>query len=409
MAINFFEYVGETSAKKVSEKLRAMINQPDELVKLRQYLIDNDADFNRDLFVSFFEQNLAERKGAKQDYTPTEVANLMWNIQDVENVKSVYDPTGGTGSLLVNALETDKEVNYNELDDEAYEFAKLNALLRNKTFENYRLGDALNIEDGKQFDLIIANPPYSLPYKPDNYSFTLFEQAGKKAPKSKADYAFISMIVDRLKDNGSASVLLPHGVLFRGAAEGKLREQLIKNNYLDAVIGLPDNLFFGTGIPTVLLILKKQRDREDVLFIDASKGFKKNKQVNVLTEEHQNKIIETYHTRHDIDKYAHVTTLKEIEENDFNLNIPRYVDTFEPEPRIDLDENSRQLIEINRQIGIYESELFDMEGQIIQTATGDPVEEEEILKKMSLLISLWEQRGKILRQRKQAFLQRMFV
>ena len=409
MTVNFFEYVGETSAKKVSEKLRAMIDQPDELTRLRQYLIDNNADFNRDLFVSFFEQNLAERKGAKQDYTPTEVANLMWNIQDVESAKSVYDPTGGTGSLLINALETDKEVNYNELDDEAYEFAKLNALLRNKTVDNYQLGDALNIEDGKQFDLIIANPPYSIPYKPDDYNFTLFERAGKKAPKSKADYAFIAMIVDRLKDTGSASVLLPHGVLFRGSAEGKLREQLIKNNYLDAVIGLPDNLFFGTGIPTVLLILKKQRDRQDILFIDASKGFQKNKQVNVLTEEYQNKIIETYHARHDVDKYAHVTTLKEIEENDFNLNIPRYVDTFEPEPRIDLDENSRQLIEVNRKIGIYESELFDMEGQIIQTNTGDPVEEEEILKKMSLLISLWEQRGEILRQRKQAFLQRMFV
>lgn len=352
---------------------------------------------------------MAERKGAKQDYTPTEVANLMWNIQDVESAKSVYDPTGGTGSLLINALETDKEVNYNELDDEAYEFAKLNALLRNKTVDNYHLGDALNIEDGKQFDLIIANPPYSIPYKPDDYNFTLFERAGKKAPKSKADYAFIAMIVDRLKDTGSASVLLPHGVLFRGSAEGKLREQLIKNNYLDAVIGLPDKLFFGTGIPTVLLILKKQRDRQDILFIDASKGFQNNKQVNVLTEEYQNKIIETYHARHDVDKYAHVTTLKEIEENDFNLNIPRYVDTFEPEPRIDLDENSRQLIEVNRQIGIYESELFDMEGQIIQTNTGDPVEEEEILKKMSLLISLWEQRGEILRQRKQAFLQRMFV
>lgn len=386
-----------------------MINKPDELTKLRQYLIDNNADFKRDLFVSFFEQNLAERKGAKQDYTPTEVANLMWNIQDVESAKNVYDPTGGTGSLLINALENDKEVNYNELDDEAYEFAELNALLRNKTVENYHLGDALNIEDGKQFDLIIANPPYSIPYKPDDYNFTLFERVGKKAPKSKADYAFIAMIVDRLKDTGSASVLLPHGVLFRGSAEGKLREQLIKNNYLDAVIGLPDNLFFGTGIPTVLLILKKQRDRQDILFIDASKGFQKNKQVNVLTEEYQNKIIETYHARHDVDKYAHVTTLKEIEENDFNLNIPRYVDTFEPEPRIDLDENSRQLIEVNRQIGIYESELFDMEGQIIQTNTGDPVEEEEILKKMSLLISLWEQRGEILRQRKQAFLQRMFV
>lgn len=408
MSVDFFDFTKLTSAKKVSEKLRSALHDETFFNDLKQYLVDNDADFSRDLFVSFFEHNLAERKGAKQDYTPKEVADLMWDIQDTAGNKSVLDPTGGTGSLLINALNEDKQVSYTELDDEASEFAKLNALLRGKSADDFKVTDALQLTD-KKYDLIIANPPYSIPYNPDDYDYTLFNQAGKKAPKAKADYAFLAMIIDKLNENGSASVLFPHGVLFRGNAEGALRKQLIKDNYLDAVIGLPSNLFFGTSIPTVLLILKKSRQRKDILFIDASEGFEKGKQVNVLGTEHAQKILDVYRNWREVDRFAHVVPLQEIEENEFNLNIPRYVDTFIPEDPIDLEENSRQIIETNREIQLLESELFNQSGELIDSHTGDRAFDEDILRKLSLLISLWETRGKLLLIRKKGLMQKMFV
>jgi len=179
-----------------------------------------------------------------------------------------------------------------------------------------------------------------------------FSPYGRLAPKGTADFAFVQHMVHQLSDNGTMACVLPHGVLFRGGAEGHIREYLIKDkNYLDAVIGLPANIFYGTGIPTCILVLKKKREHKDnVLFIDASQHFEKVKTQNVLRAEDIQKIISTYEERSNKDKYSHVATLAEIAENDYNLNIPRYVDTFEEEAAVDLAAVSKELKSIEKEI-----------------------------------------------------------
>jgi type I restriction enzyme M protein len=200
---------------------------------------------------------------------------------------------------------------------------------------------------GQQFEAIVANPPFSAHWSANQLfmSDDRFSQYGKLAPKTKADFAFVQHMIHHLADNGTMAVVLPHGVLFRGAAEGHIRQYLIEDrNYLDAVIGLPANIFYGTGIPTCILVFKKCRTNpDDILFIDASNEFEISKNQNALTPEHIQKIVNTYHSREAIDKYSYVASLAEIKENDYNLNIPRYVDIFEEEEIIDLIEVSQQI------------------------------------------------------------------
>ena len=186
-----------------------------------------------------------------------------------------------------------------------------------------------------------------------------FSGAGRLPPKSKADYAFVEHMIYHLSENGTMGIVLPHGVLFRGAAEGKIREYFIgEKNYLDAVIGLPANIFYGTSIPTCILIFKKCReDDSDILFIDASKEFEKVKNQNKLRPQDIDKIVNTYKNREEIEKYSHKASLDEIKENDFNLNIPRYVDTFEEEEPIDLDEVVRELKEISIEMEKVDEEI----------------------------------------------------
>ena len=169
-------------------------------------------------------------------------------------------------------------------------------------------------------------------------------------PKSKGDYAFISHMIKSLNENGRMAVVLPHGVLFRSGAEGKIRKSLIEANLLDAVIGLPANLFFGTGIPAVILIFRKDRgDRKDVLFVDASKEFSSGTNQNVLNQDHIDKIVSTYQERKELEKYSHIASREEIEkENDFNLNIPRYVDTFEPEAPVNLEDIKKEIAGVEK-------------------------------------------------------------
>ena len=205
--------------------------------------------------------------------------------------------------------------------------------------------------EDQRFEAIVANPPFSAKWSasPLFMSDDRFSAYGKLAPSSKADFAFVQHMVHQLDQNGTMACVLPHGVLFRGAAEGHIRKYLIKNcNYLDAVIGLPANIFYGTSIPTCILVFKKEREHKDnILFIDASQHFEKVKTQNVLREADIAKIIETYTKREAVDKYSYVATLAEVKENDFNLNIPRYVDTFEEEEPVDLNAVSTQLKELN--------------------------------------------------------------
>ena len=204
------------------------------------------------------------------------------------------------------------------------------------------------------FEAVVANPPFSANWSA-NPLFTSddrFSQYGKLAPSSKADYAFVQHMIHHLADNGTMAVILPHGALFRGGAEQHIRKYLIENrNYLDAVIGLPANIFYGTSIPTCIMVFKKCRENpDDVLFIDASNEFEKVKTQNYLRDADVDKIFETYRNRIDIEKYSKRVLLKEIADNDYNLNIPRYVDTFEAEDSIDINHIATELQEIDKLI-----------------------------------------------------------
>ena len=315
-------------------------------------------------------------KKAGEFYTPQEVSEILSEIvvTGKTRLKSVYDPTCGSGSLLLRtARGGNADTIYGqEKNPTTFNLCRMNMLLHGIKYKDFEIhnGDTLeNDELGEhQFDAVVANPPFSAEWTAAEKfnNDDRFSKAGVLAPKSKADYAFILHMLYHLNDGGTMACVAPHGVLFRGAAEGKIRRFLIeKKNYIDAIIGLPANIFYGTSIPTCILVMKKCRQSDDnILFIDASKEFEKVKTQNKLRPEHIQKIIETYRTRAEIEKYSHCATLKEIEENDYNLNIPRYVDTFEEEEPIDIKavmaeikELEAKRTELDAQIEVYLKEL----------------------------------------------------
>ena len=315
-------------------------------------------------------------KKAGEFYTPQEVSEILSEIvvTGKTRLKSVYDPTCGSGSLLLRtARGGNADTIYGqEKNPTTFNLCRMNMLLHGIKYKDFEIhnGDTLeNDELGEhQFDAVVANPPFSAEWTAAEKfnNDDRFSKAGVLAPKSKADYAFILHMLYHLNDGGTMACVAPHGVLFRGAAEGKIRRFLIeKKDYIDAIIGLPANIFYGTSIPTCILVMKKCRQSDDnILFIDASKEFEKVKTQNKLRPEHIQKIIETYRTRAEIEKYSHCATLKEIEENDYNLNIPRYVDTFEEEEPIDIKavmaeikELESKRTELDAQIEVYLKEL----------------------------------------------------
>lgn len=315
-------------------------------------------------------------KKAGEFYTPQEVSEILSEIvvTGKTRLKSVYDPTCGSGSLLLRtARGGNADTIYGqEKNPTTFNLCRMNMLLHGIKYKDFEIhnGDTLeNDELGEhQFDAVVANPPFSAEWTAAEKfnNDDRFSKAGVLAPKSKADYAFILHMLYHLNDGGTMACVAPHGVLFRGAAEGKIRRFLIeKKNYIDAIIGLPANIFYGTSIPTCILVMKKCRQSDDnILFIDASKEFEKVKTQNKLRPDHIQKIIETYRTRAEIEKYSHCATLKEIEENDYNLNIPRYVDTFEEEEEIDIKavmaeikELESKRTELDAQIEVYLKEL----------------------------------------------------
>ncbi|MBN1039290.1 type I restriction-modification system subunit M [Clostridium botulinum] len=331
---------------------------------------DSEIDVLGDAYeylISQFAANAGKKAG--EFYTPQQVSKILAKIVTLgkKNLKNVYDPTCGSGSLL---LRVSKEANVRkfygqELTSTTYNLARMNMLLHDVSYQNFDIRNDDTLEDPKHTDLrfeaVVANPPYSANWSADPKFLDdeRFSAYGKLAPKSKADFAFIQHMIYQLDDKGTMAVVLPHGVLFRGAAEGTIRQYLIKEkNYLDAVIGLPANIFFGTSIPTVILVFKKCRENSDnVLFIDASNEFEKGKNQNMLTDEHVDKIIDTYVKRETIDKYSYVAQMKEIEENDYNLNIPRYVDTFEEEEPIDIEATKLKIEKIDEEIADIDKEL----------------------------------------------------
>jgi len=287
-------------------------------------------------------------KKAGEFYTPQEVSQILADIVTIGHtrLRNVYDPTCGSGSLLIRAAHTGKayEIFGQEKNPTTYNLARMNMLLHGIKFSNFRIenGDTLEADafGDQMFDAVVANPPFSAEWSAaDKFlSDDRFSKAGRLAPRKTADYAFILHMLYHLADGGTMACVAPHGVLFRGNAEGEIRRYLIeKKNYVDAIIGLPANIFYGTSIPTCILVMKKCRKEDDnILFIDASKEFEKVKTQNKLRPEHILKIVDTYRERKEIEKYSHLATLQEVADNDYNMNIPRYVDTYEEEEPIDI-------------------------------------------------------------------------
>ncbi|NLN57335.1 MAG: type I restriction-modification system subunit M, partial [Gammaproteobacteria bacterium] len=304
----------------------------------------------------FLIKNFAASGGQKagEFYTPPEVSDLIAELLDPQKGDSICDPACGSGSLLMKCgrkvVSNHNSKEYALYGQEAigstWSLAKMNMFLHGEDNHKIEWGDTIRNPklldkngDLMLFDIVTANPPFSLDKwgheQAENDKFDRFRRG--LPPKTKGDYAFISHMIETLKPvTGRMGVVVPHGVLFRGSSEGKIREKLINENLLDAVIGLPEKLFYGTGIPAAILIFKKQKSDDSVLFIDASREFKSGKNQNILNEDNIAKIIATYRARESVDKYAYLATLQEVKDNDYNLNIPRYVDTFEEEADIDL-------------------------------------------------------------------------
>ena len=334
----------------------------DDSLDLRPSMLDG-SDVIGDAY-EFLIANFASDAGKKggEFYTPSEVSTLLAKLVGATDGDRIYDPTCGSGSLLIKAAKEVGTQNFRlygqERNGQTQALAKMNMFLHEINDAVIEWGgtlrNPLHLEKERlmKFDKIVSNPPFSLDkwgaeeLKDDTYG--RFNMG--LPPKSKGDYAFISHILASLNENGTAGIILPHGVLFRAASEGKIRKQIIENNWLDAVVGLPENLFFGTGIPACILIFKKNKVDNNVVFIDDSKDYEKGKNQNILRNEDIENILEAYKNRKEIEKYCHIASFEEIEENDFNLNIPRYIDTFEAEEKIDMKSVKEEINTLEKEI-----------------------------------------------------------
>lgn len=405
--------------------------------KLERLIANMSGCYSYSGLLQEFEEKAADRKNYMQDYTPQSVMDIVAGISTNGCVRDVCAGIGGL-SLAKYKNNPDVVLQLEEYSKNAICFLLFNLVmnrvpavvieqnvLTKENIAKYKVeisNQAPQIikevcidECTYSADTIISNPPYSLSWVPVNDE--RFD-GYKLAPKSKADYAFILDGIYSLKNNGTAVFILPHGVLFRGQAEGDIRENLIKNNLLDAVIGLPSNLFTNTGIPVCILVFKKNRVNKDILFIDAQKDFVKDKSKNIMTSEHVLKVIDTYNNRSDIEKYSRKVSISEIEENDYNLNIPRYIDSFEPEEIPDAVRLAKELNEINRESRTLGLEIAEMLKQLVCTDPDAKKEHDEFVKEFTeFLISsesactIEEQEAVIkkIEDVKKYLLQKMFV
>ena len=353
-----------------STKLGNNANDRNELIsKVLTHLDNIDFDLSNsesDVLGDAYEYLIGEfasgaGKKAGEFYTPQTVSTLLAKIvtQGKERLRSVYDPTCGSGSLLLRVKREVKDVDMifgQEMNRTTYNLARMNMILHDVHFAKFDIKQEDTLTRPQhidmRFDAVVANPPFSAKWSADPIYLQdeRFSRYGKLAPSSKADMAFVQHMLHQLDEQGTMAVVLPHGVLFRGSSEGVIRQYLIeKMNVVDTIIGLPANIFYGTSIPTCILVLKKNRTHTgDILFIDASNDFDKQKNQNKLLPDHLDKIIDAFTQRQNIEKYAKVATLQEVKDNDYNLNIPRYVDTFEVEDEIDLNTIAQQLKDLEQ-------------------------------------------------------------
>lgn len=341
-------------------------------------LLNSDAEILGNAYetmIGWFASETGKKAG--EFYTPQAVSKILTKIaiagQEDKKGLSVYDPCMGSGSLLLNAKKYSRDPEYikyygQEQNTSTYNLARMNMFLHGVKAENQNLrnGDTLDADwptdEDTDFNMVLMNPPYSAKWSASSgfLQDERFSDYGVLAPKSKADYAFLLHGLYHLKNNGTMAIVLPHGVLFRGAAEGKIREKLLRSGNIYAVIGLPANLFYNTSIPTCIIVLKKHRDGRDVLFIDASKKFNKGKKQNEMTDEHIEEVLDLYTKRETVEKESYLATFEDIEKNDFNLNIPRYVDNFEKEEEVDLNALLVDMKKTDEELGQVQGEFLSL-------------------------------------------------
>jgi len=309
-------------------------------------------------------------KKAGEFYTPHKVSELVAKLASPKSGDRICDPACRSGGLLIEAAREVGNGNYAlfgmEVNGSTWALARMNMFLHKADSARIEWCNTLTspglVENDRlmKFNIVVANPPFSLKkWGAENAGSDRFNRFWRGVPpKSKGDWAFISHMVEAAQEKeGRVSVVVPHGVLFRGAAEGRIRQKMIEENLLDTVVGLPGNLFPTTSIPVAILVFDRSREkgganqrRKDVLFVDASREYLPGKNQNALSNAHINKILATVKSREGVDKYAHVSTFDEIKENDFNLNIPRYVDTFEEEEEIDIDAVQQEIDALEKEL-----------------------------------------------------------
>lgn len=401
--------LGIKEAYEMPNKLMQLLENKEDREMLFEKFLEYEKDLSFDWFTDYFQNEQGDREALKQDFTPNCICEIISKLE--EPTETVTDICSGTGGLFIKNWVTNKNASFHceEISSRTIPILLFNMAIRGVNGElvhgdsleqaiecvyilknNGKFSDITKVEYPQQEKAkkIISNPPYSLSWNPTLKQFDKRFQGYTLAPKSKADYAFILHGLYQLEDNGTLLTILPHGVLFRGSAEGKIREQLIKENILDAVIGLPDKLFLNTGIPVLILVLKKNRKNNDVLFIDASKEFitGKSKKQNEMSTENINKIVDTYKNRQYIDKFAYVSSIEEIAENDYNLNIPRYVDTYEPPEVPDLLETLNELQDIEREIKETSISLLNQMKQLVGTTPEQDRKQKEEVKKFEEIL-----------------------
>lgn len=389
------EHIEETNKQKLSGVFRnidfnseANLGQTKDRNTRLKHLLDDFNDTrldlrpsrvgNLDVIGNAYEYLIARfaagaGKKAGEFYTPAEVSELVAELVNPQAGERIADPACGSGSLLIkcgNQLLKNGVKDFalygQEITGATWALAKMNMFLHGMDNARIEWGDTIRspklIEDDTtmKFEVVVANPPFSLDKwghdDAGNDPYKRFHRG--LPPQSKGDYAFIShMIETTTKDSGRVGVVVPHGVLFRASSEGKIRQQLIEENLLDAVVGLPANLFYGTGIPAAVLVFKRNKADSNVLFIDASRDYQNDKNQNRLRQSDIDKIVATYQARETVDKYAYLSSFEEIKDNDFNLNIPRYVDTFEEEQEINIEA-------VQLEISQLETELADVKQEM---------------------------------------------
>jgi type I restriction enzyme M protein len=372
--------IGEEKAK--NERLKNLINDfNNPKLDFRPSVIGS-VDIIGESYM-FLIEKFASGSGKKggEFFTPHNISVLLAKLMQPKAGSRICDPTCGSGSLLITVADQVKDPKGNKSNDFAlyaqesnrntWALCKMNMFLHNMDDAHISWGDTIrhpkHIEGDKlkTFDIVVANPPFSLDkWGADSAANDIFNRFKIGVPpKSKGDYAFIlHMIASAHHGSGKVGVIVPHGVLFRGSSEGRIRKELIENNYLEAVIGLPQNLFYGTGIPAAILVFNKGKSNTDVLFVDASKGYISGKNQNELGKNHIQKIVDVYsnfkkgkvlNSGHGIvleDKFAYRATFDDIQENDFNLNIPRYVDTFEEEEPVDIAQTQEEIVQLEKEL-----------------------------------------------------------